>query len=275
MGGPEHRWPAVRPLLGEIRNWRSGGITIRVLTHPGERRLPPHRHPHVTLCVPVRGHYEERIAGRTLHGRTGDLVSKPPDAIHSDRFGAFGCTCLLVEVASERLETVGGDFVRGFDEPVVRRSPRFTFLARAVRRELGIRDAASWLSLEALALELVVVAARAISDGCPREGAWLRDVRALLHDRFREHLTMAEIARAGGVSASHLGRCFRTAYGCTVGEYVRELRLNWAVDRLRNSTVPIGRIALEAGFYDQSHLGRMVRRRLGMTPGQVRRQPLS
>jgi AraC-like DNA-binding protein len=51
---------------------------------------------------------------------------------------------------------------------------------------------------------------------------------------------------------------------------VRRLRLEWAAQRLAESSDPLSAVALGAGFADQSHLNRHFRRRYGFTPGEFR-----
>jgi AraC family transcriptional regulator len=68
----------------------------------------------------------------------------------------------------------------------------------------------------------------------------------------------------------HLAREFRRFEHCTIGEYVRRLRIEQACRRLTHSTDPIAAIAAEAGFADQSHFARTFKRVVGMSPVQFR-----
>jgi AraC family transcriptional regulator len=67
---------------------------------------------------------------------------------------------------------------------------------------------------------------------------------------------------------------FRTNVGCTPGEYVRRLRVEFACHRISSSDMPLIEIALEAGFSDQSHLTKNFKRYTGMTPARFRRTRL-
>jgi AraC-like DNA-binding protein len=64
---------------------------------------------------------------------------------------------------------------------------------------------------------------------------------------------------------------FRRNQGCTVGEYVRRLRLDFAVDALVNPHSSLAEVASAAGFADQSHLTRTFRSYFGVTPSEYRR----
>ena len=150
------------------------------------------------------------------------------------------------------------------------RDPGVASVARRAADELRMPDGVTPFAVEGLVLELLALAARlqntdAIGAG-RRSPRWLGEARALLHDRYREHLRLADIADAVGVHPVHLARVFRLNYGTPVGTYARGLRLTWAAGRLRDSDDGIAQIALEAGFFDQSHFTRTFKRQFGLTP---------
>ena len=80
-------------------------------------------------------------------------------------------------------------------------------------------------------------------------------------------MTLAELARAAGVSRHRLSRLFRAAYGMPPHRFQLARRLERA-RRLLEHGVPVAEAALTTGFFDQSHLHRHFRPTLGMTPGQ-------
>lgn len=101
--------------------------------------------------------------------------------------------------------------------------------------------------------------------------AWLCRIRDHLHDCAGVAPPVRELARAAGVHPVSLARAFRRAYGVTVTEYARRLRVRAASDRIASTALPLARIACEAGFADQAHLTRELRRETGLTPGALRR----
>jgi len=52
---------------------------------------------------------------------------------------------------------------------------------------------------------------------------------------------------------------------------VRNRRLEFARQALLDASQPISRVAMSAGFADQSHLTRLFRNRFGATPAEFRR----
>jgi AraC family transcriptional regulator len=154
------------------------------------------------------------------------------------------------------------------------RGAAFEATARRIQRELAAPDTATPLALEALVLELLASAAReaTAAPGSALPG-WLRDVVALLHERFAEPgLELRRLADVAGVHPVSLSRAFRRHLGRTPGAYLRGLRLEQAARELERSERPLSEVAAAAGFADQSHFTRAFRAAFGATPGEWRRR---
>ncbi|WP_197041245.1 helix-turn-helix domain-containing protein [Chondromyces apiculatus] len=91
-------------------------------------------------------------------------------------------------------------------------------------------------------------------------------IRALLHARVGEALTLDEIAREVSLSRAYVVHSFKRAFGVTPYEYLMHLRVGRARDLLGQG-VRAAEVAQACGFYDQSHLNRWFRKVLGVTPG--------
>lgn len=93
--------------------------------------------------------------------------------------------------------------------------------------------------------------------------------RDLIHHAWREDVTADELAAVTGRTRYAVYRAFRAAYGMAPSDYQRQVRLRKA-RRLIARGRPLGEIAAETGFADQSHLTRWFGRYYGITPGDYR-----
>src|SRR5262249_52559171 len=144
-------------------------------------------------------------------------------------------------------------------------------LALRLYQEYCRMDDLSPLAMEGLALELLAAASRRPAPVPGRRPPpWLGRVTDILQARFAEKFSLADLAAAVDVCPDHLARAFRLHRGCTVGEYVRRLRVDFACRRLASSDAGVVEIALAAGFSDQSHLTKTFKRHVGVTPGEFR-----
>jgi AraC family transcriptional regulator len=259
-----HFFGAVRPRYG------CPGIHACESRYQERSCLPVHQHANAHFCFVVDGDYAETVGPEVYHRSTGMVVFYPPGSEHAERHLRAG-THLLLEIEPPWLERA----VQSRMEGVTALGPAgglASLLARRVYEESGMRDAASALVIEGLVLEMLGLAIRAQAPTGGISPRWLRVVRDALHAGFREPPSLVELAAQAGVHLAHLTRAFRRQFGCSVGEYARRLRVDYACRRIAETDDPLSVIAADAGFADQSHLTRLVRRHTGHTPGVLRRQ---
>ena len=94
--------------------------------------------------------------------------------------------------------------------------------------------------------------------------------KELLAARFRERLTMGEIAGAIGVSRFHLSRVFRSSTGFSLHGYRNQLRLRAALERIADSQARLPALASELGFSSHSHFTAAFRESFGVAPSELR-----
>jgi AraC family transcriptional regulator len=83
-------------------------------------------------------------------------------------------------------------------------------------------------------------------------------------------LTLSGIAKACGVSRSHLANAFGTTTGLSVMHYLRARRLSEAARALAGGAPDILAVALDAGYASHEAFTRAFRDRFGVTPERVR-----
>lgn len=246
-------------------------FTVAHIRFPPGAVLETHTHERPVFAISLRGTLDNRILRQTLDLDRASVWTEPAGEPHENRVGTAGAEVLAILPDPEAdgvVELCGRliDDVRAFRHAGVR------ILARRMIGELGAHGPGAQLALQGLAFEALAVGLRdADALGRHRESPrWLTSARDLVHDRFQAPLDLREIADAVGVEPARLARAFRRRFGKGLGAYQRDLRLEWAAEELVRGETPIGRIALQAGFYDQSHFTRHFRRRMGQSPGRYR-----
>ena len=87
---------------------------------------------------------------------------------------------------------------------------------------------------------------------------------------YMEDVSLEQLARSASISKSECLRCFRVTLQTTPYRYLMDYRLSIAARYLRESDEPIGAIAANCGFHQQSHFGKCFREKMGCTPAQYR-----
>jgi AraC family transcriptional regulator len=246
------------------------GFSIKEFSQPPFRRLPWHEHHDASICFVVSGSYAERLCGSEWECSPDATVFKPPFEGHSDQFGRLGAKCVLVEISPDRVGTIEA-CTRVIAKPNVVRNARLARFGLSIYREFVRDDAIAPLALEALILEALVEASHASAEESrTRRPTWLRRAHALICDSVGAAVTLSSVAEAVSVDPSHLARTFRAHYRCSIGDFVRRLRVERASRELVDTDTPVAEIALGLGFFDQSHFSRVFKGHTGLTPTEFR-----
>ena len=248
------------------------GFTLHIGAHAPGSELVRHAHDEPTICYVVRGRFTEYSGGRAVDCGGGTLKVMPAGEPHSNRFAQVTTRGIRIDVDRGRLAQ-SPRIARALDERMHFERGRAADLARRIVRVTAHDDEASRLTAEGLVLELLAELAPA--EPVPHRGApptWARRADDLIRARMPELPSLDELALEVGVRPATLARGYRASFGCTIGERVRELRVEAAARALACPEPSLAEIAVQAGFYDQSHFTNVFRRLRGMTPAEYRRQ---
>jgi AraC family transcriptional regulator len=249
------------------------GLSIVETAFATDLVIPLHEHVNPFFCFVLNGRGTRSWPARRGGDGPMSLTLFPAGMPHSNCWYGAGGRALHVEFSSAWLERLGGR-TRVLDRPAdFAEGVPVSFIRRLVH-ECEEPDSATPLAVEGLTLELLAACERSPGGAASLQGSrrWLTHAQALLLERFQESLTLDEIAADCHVSADHLAREFRRHFGVTVGDFVRQLRLDFACAQLASGRLALAAIAEAAGFADQSHFTRVFRRRMGVTPGAYRAQ---
>jgi|HubBroStandDraft_4_1064222.scaffolds.fasta_scaffold214269_1 AraC family transcriptional regulator len=256
---------------GEIlKRFEVSGFAFSESTYPPHAKISSHSHSHSYLCILLRGGYRESYDRGMRECRPSTVVFHPAGEVHADQFLDSGGHIFRFEIRQNWLDQAR-DYTVGLREPFECSGGAISWLGVRLYREFHETDCRSPLVIEGLALEIIGEAARQVVERqeC-RAPRWLTRAKEALHECLPEDLTVARIADLAQVHPVHLARVFRQFYGCSVGEYIRKLRIDFASRELSSTEMPLAEIAMAAGFSDQSHFSKSFKRFTGMTPSQYR-----
>lgn len=97
----------------------------------------------------------------------------------------------------------------------------------------------------------------------------LQRIRDYILAHLAEPIEVAELAKLASRSPFHFSRVFTRSVGTTPHRYIVHLRLQAAIEQIRQRRASLAEIAADTGFSDQSHLSRWVRRVHGVAPSAL------
>lgn len=246
------------------------GVSVQRIGYAGHHRWGRHAHEQASVFVVTRGCYRETIwGGDEFTCEAGDIVVKPPGVVHADEVSPAGAAGIMLELAPSLVGPLL-EHDRGLLLPRHLRGGPVRRIARELQVETGLQDGASPIAIESLLFEVLTFVARQGRASAGQVPVWLARARDRILAEYHSGISLRDLAIELQIDRARLARAFRHHLGCSVGEYVRRLRLSAAVEAMLSSERPLAQIAVEAGFYDQSHFGRAFRRRYGVSPSRFR-----
>jgi AraC family transcriptional regulator len=253
-----------------LKSLDTSGFIMTEVAYSAKSGLSEHSHENAHFCFVLQGTYTEYHYKQEVECKPFTLTFRPPGEIHQDRFHNQEVRVFTIEIPPRWTERLQQDSVY-LSRSINFRGGSITRLSERIVREFHRMDTAAKLIIEGLTLEVIAETARHSAQNIEKTiPYWLKQAKALVHARFTEKLTLDQIASEAGVHPIHLASVFRKQYQCTVGEYVRALRIEYACREIAKGKTPLAIIALEAGFANQGHFSTTFKRQTGLTPSAYR-----
>lgn len=225
----------------------TGNVRVVETRHPAGERLSWHSHRAGYVAIVLDGGYREHVRGATRDCLPSTAIVHPAGEAHANTFIDAPTHLLSIEI-------VRGAATRLLQKPSLICGARVRSFASLIQHE---RDP---IAIDALLIDLLA------------SSSWLPRADAIVRERFSDPITVHDVAGELRRHPTHVARAFRAAFGITVGERIRQMRVKAAKSMLATSPQPIADIALALHFADQSHFTRCFGRIVGITPAAYRRR---
>lgn len=93
-----------------------------------------------------------------------------------------------------------------------------------------------------------------------------------IHENLSDKITISCLVNHSGLNANKLQHCFRMLYNASVNEYIREKKLEIALESLRNNEYSISEIVYKIGWKSKSYFSKTFAKKYGMLPFEYRKK---
>lgn len=244
------------------------GFVLTDSKHRPNLPIDRHSHENANLACVIQGSFAQRMGGKNFECYPHDILLEPAGESHATFYQRAGAHCLAIEVQPQLLNYF---LPKGLDKiQHIQKAQKFDLVSR-IYREINIADEVSKMSVESLILELLAYLTRHKNKGNEsRSPRWLMKAKDFIHANFADQITLSSIAETIDIHPTHFTRVFRKHFHCSVGDYIRRLRLEYVSEQLIQTEETLAKIAHAAGFYDQSHCTNAFKKHTGLTPAEYR-----
>ncbi len=251
-----------------LRRVELSASVLTATAYPPRLRLTTHTHTGAFLLFVRDGGFVERYGQSSERYDRFTCIYRPAYDEHANEFDDGGAVLTAIDLSPAWVNRLTEAGFAGKRFRV--RSPFVDQFGDRLDAELAAPDSMSEMVIESLAMEVIVFASRLA--GKSERSVWADRARRLIEEEFASPLSLGAIASAVGVHPVHLARQFRASQGCTVGEYIRRVRVGFARRQLVMTGKPIAEIAFSSGFSDHAQLTKTFKRVTGQAPSAYRAQ---
>ncbi len=253
---------------GEINKWYSDSNTLisTVQYHPQNELLGMHYHENAHICMLLQGEDIEKRNGTSYSRKSGDVFFYPSGQAH----GTINQKChtknFIIEFESAFLEKY--ELFDSQIETSLTKNKNAKFQLLRLFSELEHIDDCNSLTIEPLILELLFPRINHIKNNSPQ---WNKQVLEILSDNWNHEISLKELSMAVQIHPVTISKYFSLYNNCTIGEYIRRMRIEKSISLLKNTNMKLVEIAYYCGFADQSHFIRSFKKLTGFLPLELRK----
>jgi len=262
-----------REFYGEVTRTRKlNHFTIINNYFSSVKQTPPHFHSDSYLCFINNGNFETSSENMKLCCSTGDFIVHPAGYKHFNNFLSDNSDCINISFSEKYLNKLPErkSLLSRFRRL---RNPAMNGIIGKIIHELKFNDNFSELIIEGYILELLGYLGRENHTDSTRFPGWIKHIFEYLNDNYANQFTLDDIASQVNMHPAYIVNAFKTHTGCTMGGYVRKIRIQNACNNL-STGISLSQLALECGFSDQSHFNRSFKKETGLTPLVYRKKIL-
>lgn len=109
-----------------------------------------------------------------------------------------------------------------------------------------------------------------MSENVARYFRQFSEIRSLLYNSPQTRYSVESLAAEVNLSKSYFQHVYKELFGCPVSLDMINGRLEYAKYLLENSSLPIGTVAKECGYENETHFMRQFKKFVGKTPSQYK-----
>lgn len=250
---------------GSIRQWKEyRGLITSKTAYDGHFNTSFHYHEHPHLSFILQGGNMEYRQKETLIRNANDVMFYHSGELHKTLPTDSQTRNLNLEIDTAFLQenTISEDRLK----QAIQSNRDSSLFMLKMQSEIHLNDQLTESALHALLFGFIT----APELKSYKEINWCVKLHQLINDDWNKTHTLSDLALETGVHPVTISKYFARYFGCTLGEYLRKVKISRSLPLIKNSNDSLTEIALYCGFADQSHFIRVFKHYTGISPKNYR-----
>lgn len=243
-----------RYLGNNIHNYSSGGLTVSETAYHQKVFEGWHYHENHHITFIVKGGNLEQRKQTEMEARPGTVLWYNEGELHRNQHTQHPSRNINLEIEASFLAKHHLSFSQ------LQHSPALKLSLLKIYQESKIGDQCSNASIETTLLSLFG------GERSKNTPPWIIQLEDLLHSRWNENLSLQELSTLINIHPVTISKYFPRYFSCTLGEYMRKVKVEKAVDLIKQEQMSLTALAYHCGFFDQSHFIRAFKTYTGFRP---------
>lgn len=231
----------------QIKSVNNNVFNLCVTQHESNSQIINHYHDNNYISILLNGQYNEFNDKNNHQIKAGDILFRPKNYDHENKFENLGGTCFNIEFKSE--------WVHQFDTSLILPDEFFHFKTGKFTSLYKLFIYFSNGNNEDLLLELLNDWLFEINQKELAKGylPWIEKIINILNNEIYCFHSLQSLSDRVFVEKTYMARAFKERQGITIGEFQLKSKIENAFFKLLNSSKSINEIAFENGFFDDAH----------------------
>ena len=250
---------------------------VAVYHYPSPTKLPPtHNHMFTQIEFIVGGSCKQTVNGNELECTDGTILLMFPQDVHQytefsgnvAQYNLCFADDMLHQEVLDTMYSKNGVLCAKLEKESYN---RIITCFRKLIHENSNPGLLSSRIIRGLIQEIVIEVLRHAKSVKTKVGnPALRDALQYIRENFRHQITLYELSHTVHLTPQYFCKLFKQELGIAFHEYLRNMRLDYAMMLLKTTNMNITEICIESGFNSASNFTKIFKTRFGITPKQIK-----
>ncbi|GHT43602.1 hypothetical protein FACS189438_1130 [Bacteroidia bacterium] len=276
-------WSLLDWITGDLKQKRLADVFRFISFHPFET-YGPHQHLRIEINFVKKGNCIIHLEHESIRFNENEIMIILSNVLHYFEAGSEGATLMQLEFLPEifsRFDPTGENIQPTLNSVTVFSEENRLIkivnnvrIMRAVQRivnELNSKNKYYHYLVIMYYAELLILIYRYMDETYLPIGSneSMKKAISYILENYQSDISMTDVAEQSGIGNRYLRKLFAYHLNISPIEYLSQVRINKAIELLRNSEMSVKEVCFSCGFKSPQYFSRVFKQQVGITPREL------